>query len=452
MLKHISPLVIACFAVGCGAAPDTTSSAVESTSSALLDNPAEVSTYALTRDVSTLRFNADWRNTRAGRIMPFGNVRVLYDARRLGSCAVSRLEPSSTLPEISLQLVIDKSPVITLPLKDMLPILNADGNTDRPLNVEWSFPVPNGRQLAMWFHVKNTATSCESWDSNMNRNYNFSITKLPTIMFNPDGTTAVDGQLLPGRQVVIDYDKARVRNLPSSCDSVGREPRPQAFFANYRINDGSAVRDMMLLDSPQSSPSMAILRDMVTQGMHLGTRITLPSDAKTLEMWFNTMRLGTPDCNVYDSAAGQNYKFDIVQRTTPPSDLPQPDVEPRSMTGQSEDLAQVDAEQTSPSTQSPMQQGAQTQQLPMQQQGAQTQQTEQLSAQTQQTPMQQQSAQTQQTPMQQQGAQTQQTEQQSAQAQQTPVQQQNAQTEQSAQTQQTQQTQDSAQGSGDTTD
>ena len=88
-------------------------------------------------------------------------------------------------------------------------------------SVELPFEVPFATDLAFWFEIQ--SAGCQVWDSNYGNNFHYQVQAptTPVIHFNADFTQTVQGTLVAGQPITIDYALSR---LPNCRGTYGANP------------------------------------------------------------------------------------------------------------------------------------------------------------------------------------------------------------------------------------
>lgn len=155
-----------------------------------------------------------------------------------------------------------------------------------------SFPAETRRNLALWFETSN-ANGCTGWDSAYGQNYHFSTQTYPTLQFNADWTTSVQGSLSGGTGFLVAYDWSR---LPSCRASYEGSPA-WSILAWYRWNgQGSAQYAPVYFQAGQEQQPASPL-------------LFPPAGATSVQFWFENS--DESDCLAWDSNYGANYTFSL---------------------------------------------------------------------------------------------------------------------------------------------
>lgn len=155
--------------------------------------------------------------------------------------------------------------------------------------VDATIDVPPGKDLAVWFHASD-AGGCSQWDSAYERNYHFALAEGDrTFRFNADWSTSTFGS---GDSLLLAYDPVRLWQCRATYNGLAAWD----VVAHYRFDGGP--EQFASLTAPENGSRVAI-----------PARITRPSGARHLEVWFeNHDRTG---CHAWDSRYGANYHFDL---------------------------------------------------------------------------------------------------------------------------------------------
>jgi len=246
--------------------------------------PAGAVASADTQSAAWLSFGADWSVAQSAPLVGGAAATLHYDFARLPRCRAREDGVAAW---------------------NVYAGMNADGGPERDVvltrtsatelePIDATFTVPFGGDLAIWFH-NSDAAGCSDWDSDYGRNFHFAIAApdAAVIHFRRDWTIFVDGALLPGRDVIIDYDLARA----PFCRATESGNQTWDVLVDWRIGSG---------DVTQTSLTQV---DASNQRVAAPARLHIPDGAHVLELWFeNNDRTG---CHQYDSAYGQNYSFHL---------------------------------------------------------------------------------------------------------------------------------------------
>ncbi len=155
-----------------------------------------------------------------------------------------------------------------------------------------------GEDLQIWLWVE-TDDGCIEYDSDFEQNYRFPLVNWHPIRvrFDADWSEHVEGTLVPGATLVVDYDWDR---LPD-CRVIYRGFPGWEILAHVRFDTGpdlpaqSVTRNGGWTD-PGVTPVLAVF--------------PIPVDAHSIELWFENDQY-PPTCHSWDSNWGQNYRFDF---------------------------------------------------------------------------------------------------------------------------------------------
>lgn len=116
-----------------------------------------------------------------------------------------------------------------------------------------------------------------------------------TLRFFDDFSHEQDGDIVPGGQLTIEYDLAR---LPQCQDSWHNGTLSWQTGVSLRFLPDETIvrRQLMVVDGAEAVPTPAT--------------IFVPTDAESVEMWFHTS--GTECETAYDSNLDQNYQFEVA--------------------------------------------------------------------------------------------------------------------------------------------
>lgn len=114
----------------------------------------------------------------------------------------------------------------------------------------------------------------------------------PTIAFSADFSEAVDGTLLAGSPVRIQYDLARV----TDCRSQGMDGDAWGVTGWAQFDDGSQV-------------SFAVSQLVDGRAEPVDAELELPASTSHVAIWFEVGDIY--GCHAYDSNEGANYAFDV---------------------------------------------------------------------------------------------------------------------------------------------
>lgn len=231
--------------------------------------------------VPTISFGADWSVKASGPIASGGKATLHYDIARLPTCRMRYRGYDAW--GISAYYAVDGGFARTVPVTQLLGQDN--------VAIDATIDVPAGKDLAIWFHASDEG-GCSTWDSSYGKDFHFALVQdAPVLHFEGDGSVTKDGTLEAGKDVLLDYDLAR---LPT-CRATYNGYQTWDVVAHVRF-DGGPVRDI-----PVTAASGMYGRVAVP------ARVTIPAGAHELEAWFdNTDRSG---CHAWDSAYGANYRF-----------------------------------------------------------------------------------------------------------------------------------------------
>jgi hypothetical protein len=126
----------------------------------------------------------------------------------------------------------------------------------------------------------------------------------PSILFTKDHRLVTHGDLLPGREVTITYDAERLRDERSY-----RQGQPAwKIVCFYKFVESGPVQSIDLWS--ETGEIRTKLTDEPGEGTMMVGRISIPSDADHLTLWF--LNTGASGAQYWDSNYGRNYVFRLV--------------------------------------------------------------------------------------------------------------------------------------------
>lgn len=187
-------------------------------------------------------------------------------------------------------------------------VRDASGNvTVVPLDVPndgrytGNFVAPAGK-FDVWFkterHAVENIPGCTLWDSDLGRNYSFESRKYePVSATFANGTwePALDGALVPGGALVIDYDADRL----TTCRTSYMGNPTWSIIAHVRFDDGRVVSKNVAGTIPTTGGPVAF---------------AIPESATNAEVWFENVGYypgNTNPCRAWDSRMGSNYRLAV---------------------------------------------------------------------------------------------------------------------------------------------
>ena len=171
-----------------------------------------------------------------------------------------------------------------------------------------SFRVPDGiRSLSLWLKLEG-ADGCVAYDSDYGRNYTLPVYRwAPTMMhFGASGAPTVDGPLVRGGVVAIEYAQERLPNCR----------------INYRGWPGWDIIAHAAFDGVEVPGASVLLRTSDNAGGPFPVALAyfpVPWEAAELQLWFENNEY-PPVCTDWDSNGGANYRFALTPMNgTPPA-------------------------------------------------------------------------------------------------------------------------------------
>jgi len=229
---------------------------------------------------ASLYFGPEWRESASGPLYHGARIAITADASRFPSCG--------TAGRVTASVRVEGGEILAVQLDE-----GTAGQERRG-----SFVLPSsGDQLEIWLSAE--AGTCTEWDSQFGSNYRFELRPwLPArVRFSDDWSETVEGSLVQGGELVLDYDWDR---LPW-CRIIYRGFPCWDIIAHVRF-DGREV------------PGQSVVRP---NGPSVRERVLavfpVPEDASQAEVWFENDQY-PPTCQAWDSDFGRNYWFDISPR------------------------------------------------------------------------------------------------------------------------------------------
>lgn len=232
---------------------------------------------------ATIVLADDWTESVQGTLRAGAPLRLRYDADRLGGCRGDQ----GGVPQWSITAYasVDGGAWTAIGLR---------GTGDV---VEGTFAaLPGGRDLALYFTVHNR-WGCIAYDSEFGGNYHFAIDPPPAasarLRFHADGDVELDGDLVAGGTLVVEYDPARDTTCRGTQGGI-----PQWSVTGFvQVDDAPPTTfDPTVVDGDDRAIDPTTL--VVPHG-------------EWLELWFqHTNRWG---CSAYDSDAGANFGYAITR-------------------------------------------------------------------------------------------------------------------------------------------
>ena len=166
----------------------------------------------------------------------------------------------------------------------------------------FTIPADAAGPLEIWLW-SDRGDGCIEYDSNFGANHRFEVFAwTPTVAtFAADGRESVDGPLVAGTALVVDYDIARLPNCRVNYRG----------FPNWRVTayarfDDGPVMAQQVVSFGNGGPygtldgSWTVMRPV----------FPVPGDAEHVALWFENTQY-PPTCQDWDSDGGQNYGFAI---------------------------------------------------------------------------------------------------------------------------------------------
>ena len=247
---------------------------------------AEIASADTASPPPTLSFAADWSVTQSAPVIAGGKATIHYDVSRLPDCRATY----HGFPAwgIVAYWAVDGGQAFSAPVTQF--------QNGQVVAVDATFDVPPGSDLAVWFFASDEY-GCTQWDSNYGRNFHFAlVADAPALHFRwPGWSQDQSAPLVPGHDFLVDYD---IRRLPD-CRQDYNGLQTWDVTVGYRF-DGGAAASASLTTTPNDY-----------QRVQAPARISAPEGAHVVDLWFeNHDRTG---CQMWDSAYGANYRFDLVR-------------------------------------------------------------------------------------------------------------------------------------------
>ena len=232
----------------------------------------------------------DWVERMDRPVFAGGTTRVFVAAERFPTCGLDG--------RVTISLQYDDGTQQTVALEHRQGDRIAWGDVDIPLGVTTA---------ETWLHVQ-TDHGCEQWDSDFGRNYRVPIyTWKPAVVhFDADWKERVEGKIIPGGVIVIDYDESR---LPQCRGTYHGYPSWQihAWMSASRpsMTTNASRQDLISWDyGPHGTPTKSYRVKWAV--------FPVPHDAQSVSLWFENEQY-PPTCHAWDSDYGANYTFSVAR-------------------------------------------------------------------------------------------------------------------------------------------
>lgn len=237
------------------------------------DSPEQIEADQ-TSSTASVRFTADFSETVDGTLRQGGTLLVDYDPARLPQCRDGANDGSAgwTITGFAKQGDAVKSFYVAGHASDS----RIDENDPPKATIE----LERAGEIELWFQVTGLS-GCNGYDSNEGANYRFDVKASDvapaSIVYGAEGGPSVEGRLVKGGSVRIEYDRSRLKECSMQA----------GVYLAYELGGDSKK----YVDVKSGAGTIQLTK------------------SGTLSMWFETN--DQYGCHDTDSNGGANYSFDV---------------------------------------------------------------------------------------------------------------------------------------------